>query len=309
MGMVGSALVRRLQLAGHDHLILCAPDELDLRNQEQTLRFFNENKPEYVFMAAAKVGGIMANQDYPAEFLYNNLAIQNQVIHQCYIHKVKKLLFLGSSCIYPALAPQPIKEEFLLTGLLEPTNESYALAKIAGIKMCQAYHRQYGCNFISVMPCNLYGPNDNFDLRTAHVLPALLRKFHEARRNGSPSVTVWGTGQPRREFMHVDDLADACYFLMQHYHSSELINIGTGKDISIAELAELIKAVTGYSGNIYFDHTKPDGVLRKLLSVDKLHKLGWRHSIEISAGISELYRAIDWPNIDKHHHIEHAGGR
>src|SRR5690242_12752272 len=252
-GMVGSALLRRLQREGYSNFVLRTSSELDLRNQEAVARFFSEEKPDYVFLAAAKVGGIVANNTYRAEFLYENLQIQNNVIHNAYLNGVKKLMFLGSSCIYPKLAPQPLKEEYLLTGLLEPTNEPYAIAKIAGIKMCDAYRDQYGCNFISVMPTNLYGPNDNYDLQNSHVLPALLRKFHEAKEKSAPEVVIWGTGTPKREFLHADDMAAACFFLMQHYNEAGLINIGIGDDISIANLARLIQQIVGYQGQLVFD--------------------------------------------------------
>lgn len=288
-GMVGSAILRRLQQEGYKNFILKGSGELDLRDQAATMDFFAAEKPDYVFLAAAKVGGIMANNSYRAEFLYDNLQIQNNVIHASWKQGVQKLLFLGSSCIYPKLAPQPLKEEYLLTGLLEPTNEPYAIAKIAGIKMCDAYRSQYGCNFISVMPTNLYGPNDNYDLQNSHVLPALIRKFHEAKTAGTSSVTVWGTGTPKREFLHADDMADACVYLMQHYDEEGLVNIGTGKDISIADLASLIKDIVGYQGTIGFDTTKPDGTPRKLLDVSKLHSLGWRARIGLEEGIRQVY--------------------
>ena len=271
-------------------MFLRSSKELDLRNQSAVERFFSEERPEYVFLAAAKVGGIIANNTYRAEFLYDNLMIQTNVIHQSYLTGVKKLMFLGSSCIYPKLAPQPLKEEYLLTGLLETTNEPYAIAKIAGIKMCDAYRDQYGCHFISVMPTNLYGPNDNFDLTTSHVLPALLRKIHEAKENNQQQVEVWGTGKPRREFMHVDDLADACYFLMNRYDAPGLINIGVGEDISITELTDLIKNIVGFNGDIRYDPTKPDGTPRKLMDVSKLNALGWRASIPLSEGIKKVYQ-------------------
>lgn len=288
-GMVGSAILRHLQKQGFSNFLLRTSEELDLRNQEAVAVFFATEKPDYVFLAAAKVGGILANNTYPAEFIYDNLQIQNNVIHAAYKSGVKKLLFLGSSCIYPKLAPQPLKEEYLLTGLLEPTNEPYAIAKIAGIKMCDAYRAQYGCNFISVMPTNLYGPNDNYDLQNSHVLPALIRKFHEAKIRQQPTVTVWGTGTPRREFLHADDMADACVHLMEAYNESGLVNIGTGKDISIAELAQLIKNIVGYQGEIVFDTSKPDGTPRKLVDVSKLHALGWQHRIELIEGIRDVY--------------------
>jgi GDP-L-fucose synthase len=289
-GMVGSAILRRLQQEGYRHFVCKTSAELDLRNQQAVFEFFETEKPDYVFLAAAKVGGILANNTYRAEFLYDNLAIQNNVIHSCWTYGVKKLLFLGSSCIYPRMAPQPIREEYLLTGPLEPTNEPYAIAKIAGIKMCDAYRSQYGCNFISVMPTNLYGPNDNYDLNTAHVLPALLRKFHEAKRNDQKEVTVWGSGMPRREFLHVDDMADACVFLMKKYNEPGHINIGTGEDISIKELAEMIREITGYKGTIVFDTSKPDGTPRKLLDVTKLAGLGWKAATTLRDGIEKVYK-------------------
>ena len=288
-GMVGSAIVRKLQKEGYTNLISRTSAELDLRNQQAVTNFFASEKPEYVFLAAAKVGGIVANNIYRADFLYENLAIQNNVIHNAYITGVKKLMFLGSSCIYPKLAPQPLKEEYLLTGLLEPTNEPYAIAKIAGIKLCDAYRDQYGCNFISVMPTNLYGYNDNYHPQNSHVLPALIRKFHEAKIKGEPEVSIWGTGNPKREFLFADDLADACYFLMQNYNEPNLINIGTGEDISIKDLALLIKEHIGYSGTLNFDTTKPDGTPRKLMDVSKLHALGWKHKVELEEGIGLAY--------------------
>lgn len=288
-GMVGSAILRKLQKEGYTNFVLRTSSELDLRNQQAVADFFTAEKPDYVFMAAARVGGIVANNNYRGEFLYENLVIQNNIIHNAYKTGVKKLLFLGSSCIYPKLAPQPLKEEYLLTGLLEYTNEPYAIAKIAGIKMCDAYRDQYGCNFISVMPTNLYGPNDNYDLTNSHVLPALLRKFHEAKEAGTREVMVWGSGNPRREFLHVDDLADACFFLMQNYNEPGLINIGVGEDMSIKELAELIKEITGFKGEIKFDTSKPDGTPRKLMDVSRLHALGWKASIELKNGIEKVY--------------------
>lgn len=288
-GMVGSAIKRRLQEEGYHNLVLRSSKELDLRNQSEVARFFEQEKPDYVFLAAAKVGGIVANNTYRAEFLYDNLMIQSNVIHQSFINEVKKLMFLGSSCIYPKMAPQPLKEEYLLTGLLEPTNEPYAIAKIAGIKMCDAYRHQYGCNFISVMPTNLYGPNDNYDLKTSHVLPALIRKIHEAKQNNDDKVLVWGTGKPRREFLYADDLADACYFLMQTYNEPGLINIGLGEDISIAELAELIKYIVGFTGEIVYDSSKPDGTPRKLMDVSKLTALNWKAKTKLEQGIKKVY--------------------
>jgi GDP-L-fucose synthase len=289
-GMVGSALKRKLQKEGYTNFILRSSKELDLRNQSQVASFFEEVKPDYVFLAAAKVGGIIANNTYRAEFLYDNLMIQSNIIHYSYLNDVKKLMFLGSSCIYPKMAPQPLKEDYLLTGLLESTNEPYAIAKIAGIKMCDAYRDQYGCNFISVMPTNLYGPNDNYDLNTSHVLPALLRKIHEAKENNDKQVVVWGTGKPLREFLHVDDLADACYFLMQNYNEPGLINIGVGEDIRITALAELIKDIVGFSGIIIYDNTRPDGTPRKLMDVSKLNALGWKASISLKEGIKNVYQ-------------------
>lgn len=289
-GMVGSAIVRKLRREGFQNLILLTSQELDLRDQNAVETFFKIEQPQYVFLAAAKVGGILANNNYPADFLYDNLAIQNNVIHQSYVSGVKKLLFLGSSCIYPKMAPQPIKEEYLLTGPLEPTNDAYAIAKITGIKMCEAYRKQYGCNFIAAMPTNLYGPGDNYDLKNSHVLPALLRKFHEAKVNNDPSVIIWGSGTPRREFLHADDLADALYFLMMHYDEKDFLNVGTGQDISIRELAELIQKITGYKGALEFDTSKPDGTPRKLLDVSKLESLGWKPAIKFSEGIKAVYK-------------------
>jgi len=291
-GMVGSAILRRLKEAGYQHFVLRTSAELDLRNQAAVFDFFQQERPDYVFLAAARVGGILANNTYRAEFIYDNLQIEANVIHAAYLSGVKKLMFLGSSCIYPRLAPQPIKEEYLLTGPLEPTNEPYAIAKIAGIKLCEAYRAQYGCHFISVMPTNLYGINDNFDLETSHVLPALLRKFHEARVKGIPEVVVWGTGKPRREFLYVDDLADACVYLMNLEEEPNLVNIGTGEDISIAELAELIRQIVGYQGNIVYDTSKPDGTPRKLLDVSLLHRLGWHHRTSLEEGIRKVYETV-----------------
>jgi GDP-L-fucose synthase len=288
-GMVGSAIHRKLLSDGFTNIITRTSSELDLRVQEPVNEFFETERPEYVFLAAAKVGGIMANNMYRADFLYENLMIQSNVIHSAYATGVKKLMFLGSSCIYPKLAPQPMKEEYLLTGLLEPTNEPYAIAKIAGIKMCDAYRAQYGCNFISVMPTNLYGPNDNYDLQNAHVLPTLIRKFHEAKQNGDPAVTIWGTGTPKREFLHADDLASACVYLMGNYNEEGLVNIGTGEDVTITELAMLIKEIVGYEGALVYDHTKPDGTPRKLMDVSKLTQLGWKYSINLKVGLKRVY--------------------
>ena len=288
-GMVGSAILRKLQKEGYSNLILRTSSELDLRNQQAVTDFFAMEKPDYVFLAAAKVGGILANNMYKADFLYENLAIQMNVIHQSYVNGVKKLMFLGSSCIYPKLAPQPLKEEYLLTGLLEPTNEPYAIAKIAGIKMCEAYRVQYGCNFISVMPTNLYGYNDNYHPQNSHVLPALIRKFHEAKVNSSPEVIILGTGSPKREFLFSDDLANACFFLMQNYDEAGFINIGTGHDITIKELALLIQKVVGFEGDLVFDTSKPDGTPRKLMDVSKLHSKGWNHEVELEQGIRLVY--------------------
>lgn len=288
-GMVGSAIVRRLAQDGFEDIVTRTSSELDLRDQAAVHAFFKKEKPKYVFMAAAKVGGILANNTYRAEFLYDNLMIQNNVIHASHLNDVSKLLFLGSSCIYPKMAPQPLKEDYLLTGLLEPTNEPYAIAKIAGIKLCDAYRSQYGRNYISVMPTNLYGPNDNYDLKTSHVLPALIRKFHEAKVNGQLSVTLWGTGKPLREFLHADDLADACFFLMQRYNEPGFVNIGTGEDIEIGQLALLIKNIVGYEGTIEHDLSKPDGTPRKLMDVSKLTGLGWKYSISLEEGISKVY--------------------
>jgi GDP-L-fucose synthase len=289
-GMVGSALHRKMKSDGFQNFVFRTSTELDLRKQKAVQEFFAEEKPDYVFLAAAKVGGIMANNTYRAEFLYDNLMMQSNIIHSAYQQKVKKLLFLGSSCIYPKMAPQPLKEEYLLTGLLESTNEPYAIAKIAGIKMCDAYRAQYGCNFISVMPTNLYGPNDNYDLDTSHVLPALIRKIHEAKVKGDASVTVWGTGKPKREFLHADDLAEACLYLMENYNDEGLINIGTGEDLEIGELALLIKDIVGYKGTIEHDLSKPDGTPRKLMDVSKLHHLGWKHRINLPEGLKMVYK-------------------
>jgi len=292
-GMVGSALHRKLIAEGFQNFVFRTSLELDLRRQEAVREFFTAEKPEYVFLAAAKVGGVMANNTYRGEFLYDNLMMQSNIIHAAYLNNVKKLLFLGSSCIYPKLAPQPLKEEYLLTGLLEPTNEPYAIAKIAGIKMCDAYRMQYGCNFISVMPTNLYGPNDNYDLNSSHVLPALIRKIHEAKINVNASVTIWGTGKPKREFLYADDLAEACLFLMENYNEDGLVNIGTGEDLEIGELALLIKEIVGYKGSIQYDLSKPDGTPRKLMDVSKLHGLGWKHKIALKEGLEMVYKDFE----------------
>ncbi len=288
-GMVGSAILRKLTKEGYSNLIFKSSSELDLRNQAAVESFFNLEKPEYVFLAAAKVGGIVANNTYRADFLYENLAIQNNIIHAAHLHQVKKLMFLGSSCIYPKLAPQPLQEESLLTGLLEQTNEPYAIAKIAGIKMCEAYRSQYGCNFISVMPTNLYGYNDNYHPQNSHVLPALIRKFHEAKLNHSAHVEIWGTGTPLREFLFANDLADACYFLMQNYNEAGFLNVGVGHDISIKDLALLIKEIIGFEGEIVFDSSKPDGTPRKLMDVSKLSALGWKYQTALADGIRLAY--------------------
>jgi len=289
-GMVGSAIVRKLQKEGYTNLVLKTSAELDLRDQVKVAAFFAAEEPEYVFLAAAKVGGIVANNTYRADFLYENLAIQNNIIHSSFVNKVKKLQFLGSSCIYPKLAPQPLKESYLLSGYLEETNEPYAIAKIAGIKMCEAYRAQYGCDFISVMPTNLYGPNDNYDLENSHVLPAMIRKFQEAKERGDASMTLWGTGSPMREFLHADDLAEACVYLMETYSDSELVNIGTGIDVTIKELAETVKEIVGFTGSIQWDTSRPDGTPRKLMDVSKLHSLGWKHKIELKEGIALAYQ-------------------
>lgn len=288
--MVGSAIHRKLKAEGFNNFVVRTSAELDLREQVAVREFFAEERPDFVFLAAAKVGGIMANNIYRADFLLENLQIQNNVIDSAHQSGVKKLMFLGSSCIYPKMAPQPLREDYLLTGTLEPTNEPYAIAKIAGIKLCEAYRSQYGSHFISVMPTNLYGPNDNYDLENSHVLPAMIRKFHEAKAKGKPAVQLWGTGSPRREFLHADDLADACYFLMQNYDESELVNVGTGEDLTIKSLAELIKEIVGYEGEIHWNTDKPDGTPRKLMDVGKLHGLGWRHATEIEEGIRVTYQ-------------------
>ncbi len=289
-GMVGGAILRSLRQKGFTNIIYRTSTVLDLRNQQQVDEFFEEEKPGYVFVAAAKVGGIVANNTYRADFLYDNLMMESNIIHAAYKNKVTKLMFLGSSCIYPKLAPQPLKEEYLLTGLLETTNEPYAIAKIAGIKLCEAYRDQYGCNFISVMPTNLYGTGDNYHPQNSHVLPALIRKVHKAKENNSPKVVVWGTGNPRREFMFADDLADACVYLMENYNKKEFINIGVGTDISIRELAELIKEVIGYKGSFVFDTSKPDGTPQKLMDVSRLHSLGWKHTTSLKDGIQQAYK-------------------
>ena len=290
-GMVGNAILKLLKKKGYSNIITKNKSELNLLNQKEVNDFFEKNKPEYVFLAAAKVGGIVANNTMRANFIYENLIIETNIIHASHVNKVKKLLFLGSSCIYPKFAEQPIEEISLLTGPLEPTNEYYAIAKIAGIKLCEAYRDQYGDNFISVMPTNLYGPNDNYDLQNSHVLPAMLRKFHEAKINKQPNVIIWGTGKPKREFLHVDDLAEACLFLMKNYNERETLNIGTGVDVSIKKLAEEVKAVTKYQGKIIYYKTKPDGTPRKLLNVKRIHKLGWKHKIELNEGIKKTYKS------------------
>ncbi|PJA07129.1 MAG: GDP-fucose synthetase [Flavobacteriales bacterium CG_4_10_14_0_2_um_filter_32_8] len=291
-GMVGSAILRKLKADGFTNFILKTSTELNLINQQDVNDFFATEKPTYVFLAAAKVGGILANNTYRADFIYQNLMIESNIIHAAYVNKVTKLLFLGSSCIYPKMALQPLKEEYLLTNTLEYTNEPYAIAKIAGIKMCEAYRNQYNCNFISAMPTNLYGPNDNYDLKNSHVLPALIRKFHTAKINGDNTVELWGTGSPMREFLHVDDLAEACIFLMQNYHEEQFVNIGTGTDITIKDLALLIKEIVGFSGKLTFDYTKPDGTPKKLLDVTKINQLGWRHKITLHEGIKKVYEEV-----------------
>ncbi|WP_207421872.1 GDP-L-fucose synthase [Desertivirga brevis] len=288
-GMVGSAIVRKLEREGFTNIITRGSKELDLRSQQAVADFFATEKPDYVFLAAAKVGGIIANNTYRGEFLYDNLMIQNNIIHNSYLNNVKKLMFLGSSCIYPKMAPQPLKEEYLLTGTLEQTNEPYAIAKIAGIKMCDAYRDQYGCNYVSVMPTNLYGYNDNYHPENSHVLPALIRKFHEAKEEGRDKVTIWGTGSPMREFLFADDLADACFYLMEHYNEAGLVNIGTGEDVTIKELALTVKEVVGFEGELEFDTSKPDGTPRKLMDVSKLHSFGWKHKVELKEGIQLAY--------------------
>ena len=291
-GMVGSAIVRKLKAEGFNHIITRTSAALNLTNQQAVADFFAAEKPDYVILAAAKVGGILANNTYRGQFIYENLMIQNNVIHQSYVNGVKKLLFLGSSCIYPKMAPQPLKEDYLLTGTLEATNEPYAIAKIAGIKMCEAYRSQYGCNFISAMPTNLYGPNDNYDLNNSHVLPALIRKFHTAKVNGADTVEIWGSGTPRREFLHVDDLADACYYLLQNYDGEQLVNVGSGVDVTILELAHMVKEIVGFTGEIKLDASKPDGTPRKLMDVSKLEKVGWKYKISLQEGITSVYKEV-----------------
>ncbi len=290
--MVGSSIVRKLESEGFSNLIYKTSSELDLRNQQAVNDFFAKEKPAYVFLAAAKVGGIMANNTFRADFIYENLMVEANVIHAAYVNKVEKLLFLGSSCIYPKLAPQPLKEEYLLSGYLEDTNQPYAIAKIAGIELCDSYRRQYGCNFISAMPTNLYGPNDNYDLNKSHVLPALLRKFITAKKEGASEVEMWGSGTPRREFLHVDDLADACFFLMQNYNEAGLVNVGIGEDVTILELAQLIRSIVGYEGEIKLNTSKPDGTPRKLMDVQKLNNLGWKASISLQEGIAKVYEEV-----------------
>ena len=301
-GMVGSAIVRILTTEGFTNLIFKTSSELDLTNQQAVNDFFVAEKPDYVFLAAAKVGGILANNVYRADFIYQNIMIESNIIHAAHVNKVTKLLFLGSSCIYPKMATQPLKEEYLLTNTLEETNEPYAIAKIAGIKMCEAYRSQYGCNFISAMPTNLYGPNDNYNLKSSHVLPALIRKFITAKRNGDPSVELWGTGSPMREFLHVDDLAEACVYLMKNYNEEQFVNIGTGTDVTIKELALTIKDVVGFEGELTFDTSKPDGTPRKLMDVSKINTLGWKHKINLREGIEKVYndvKAIDFQTLDR----------
>lgn len=300
-GMVGSAIVRRLRKEGFVNIVARTSKELDLRDQSAVATFFQEEQPDYIFLAAAKVGGIMANNIYRGQFIYENLMIQSNIIHQAHIAGAKKLMFLGSSCIYPKMAPQPLKEEYLLTGPLEPTNEPYAIAKIAGIEMCDAYRAQYGSNFISVMPTNLYGPNDNYDLNNSHVLPAMLRKMHEAKVSNNPEVIIWGTGTPKREFLHADDMADACFYLMQNYNEEGLVNIGVGEDISIGDLARLIQKIVGYEGKLVFDTTKPDGTPRKLMDVTKLHSYGWKASTALEEGIRKVYEQAKSTNWSAQH--------
>lgn len=295
-GMVGSAIVRKLEQEGFTNITTRTSAELDLRNQEAVHIFFEKEKPDYVFLAAAKVGGILANNTYRAEFLYDNLLMESNIIHAAYKNEVKKLLFLGSSCIYPKLAPQPLKEEHLLTGLLEPTNEPYAIAKIAGIKLCEAYRDQYGCNFIAAMPTNLYGPGDNYHLQNSHVIPAMIRKFHEAKVKDAATVEIWGTGTPLREFMYADDMAAACFFLMQEYNEKLFVNVGTGEEVTIKDLALLIKEVTGFAGTIQFDTSKPDGTPRKLMDSSNLHALGWKHTTSLRDGLAKAYRFFQQEN-------------
>jgi GDP-L-fucose synthase len=295
-GMVGSALERKFRKEGFNNIVSRTSSELDLRNQQAVNEFFEQEKPEYVILAAAKVGGIFANSSYRGEFIYDNLMIEANVIHAAYLKKVTKLLFLGSSCIYPKIAPQPLKEEYLLSGHLEPTNQPYAIAKIAGIELCQSYRAQYGCNFISAMPTNLYGTNDNYDLKTSHVLPALIRKFSTAEQKKSPHITVWGTGAPMREFLHVDDLAEACFFLMQSYSGSEIINIGTGRDISIKDLVKMISSLVNYQGKIIFDKAKPDGTFKKLLDISKIKRLGWNAKINLEKGLERTLKEVQKKN-------------
>lgn len=295
-GMVGSAIVRALQAKGYQNIVTRSSSELDLVDQSAVVQFFESEKPEYVFLAAAKVGGIHANNVYRADFIYRNLMIESNIIHQSYATGVRKLLFLGSSCIYPKLAPQPLVEDSLLTGILEPTNEPYAIAKIAGIKMCEAYRDQYGCNFISAMPTNLYGPNDNYDLNNSHVLPAMIRKFHEAKIANSPSVQLWGDGSPLREFLHVDDLAEACLHLMLNYNEKMFVNVGTGVDLSIKELAQLVQSTVGYTGTIEWDTSKPNGTPRKLMNVDRIHQSGWKHKIDLKDGVASVYELFKASN-------------
>lgn len=296
-GMVGSAILKNLQQKGFSNIIYKTSNELDLRNQQAVNDFFEKEKPQFVFLAAAKVGGIVANNTYRADFIYENVMIEANIIHAAFVNKVQKLLFLGSSCIYPKMAPQPLKEEYLLSGYLEETNQPYALAKIAGIELCNSYRRQYNCNFISAMPTNLYGPNDNYDLNNSHVLPALLRKFITAKKQNDSFVELWGTGTPKREFLHVDDLAEACYFLMLHYNEEGLVNVGVGEDLTILELAQLIKKITGYTGEIKLNTSKPDGTPRKLLDVTKINQLGWKANITLEQGIQKIYEEVkdnDW---------------
>jgi GDP-L-fucose synthase len=295
-GMVGSAIVRALQAKGYQNIVTRSSSELDLVDQAAVVRFFESERPEYVFLAAAKVGGIHANNVYRADFIYRNLMIESNIIHQSYATGVKKLLFLGSSCIYPKLAPQPLVEDSLLTGILEPTNEPYAIAKIAGIKMCEAYRDQYGCNFISAMPTNLYGPNDNYDLNNSHVLPAMIRKFHEAKISNASAVHLWGDGSPLREFLHVDDLAEACLHLMLNYNEKMFVNVGTGTDLSIKELAELVQSTVGYTGSVEWDSSKPNGTPRKLMNVDRIHQSGWKHKIDLKEGVASVYELFKATN-------------